>query len=283
MHCPTAYELSPDGLTFAVPALLSITGSPAPTGEFAAIATREDSVWTALPTAVEGNTAVAFLEHFSPYTVLPNGTTAPVVPIDASVRPGTRLRTPAPGYAVWEPGAQTVTVSGTASPDGTGRWFGGGGPGGLTQGTFPISGSSFSFSYDICANGNQLSLIGVSSNLQIDLPLPANLLCGSTGSDAGAVDGGVVDAGTTDGGTGTGGPGDLDPTFGNGGIATWTGTNVDRMTASTQDAMGRFIIVGAATGMGSDYFVARFTPDGQIDTTFGTNRHRDLQSDRFRR
>lgn len=66
--------------------------------------------------------------------------------------------------------------------------------------------------------------------------------------------------------------GQLDTTFGTNGIVTTTIPNIFVQTAVAQDPEGRLVIAGkatnssGATGLG----VARLTPNGQLDTTFGT-------------
>lgn len=268
------YDLRPDGTTFEVPVLLVVEAS---NGTRPTMVTFDETTqtWRDLPSLVDGDTVAAFLEHFSWYTVRGNGP-EPVTPIDATISPGTRTRVPYLGYEVWEASNTVVTVSGVATPDGTGRWHGGGLPSGPTQGTFAISGGVFSFTFDICASGNQLSLIAISSNMQIDLALPPGVTCDAPPRDGGVrdggpggSDGGSVDAGPPD--SGVAGTGDLDPTFGNGGIATNPlPSTVTFMNDATNDSMDRVIVVGTARGMGTDFFVARYLPDGTPDMSFGT-------------
>ena len=190
------YELSPDGTTFDVPTILSITGS-ASLGN-AAIARFEDGDWNPLPSLVDGDTTVAFLDHFSTYTQVDDESLpAPITPIDATIMPGMRTSVPAPGWEEWEVPIGQVTVSGTASPDGTGTWSGGQADGSTVTGTFDISGGTFSFSYDLCVSGPQLVLRGVASSMLVNFSLAPGTTCTPTGQDAGVDDASVGDGGDT--------------------------------------------------------------------------------------
>src|SRR5688572_9958370 len=60
-------------------------------------------------------------------------------------------------------------------------------------------------------------------------------------------------------------PGDLDPSIGNGGKLTdWSGAATD--VAIQPD--GKIVVVGNGSG-GSGLKIARYNPDGSVDTTFG--------------
>ncbi len=62
-------------------------------------------------------------------------------------------------------------------------------------------------------------------------------------------------------------PGDLDPTFGNGGKLTdWEGSDSAIGVAIQQD--GKILVVGTGYFV-RDFRVARYNPDGTLDTTFG--------------
>jgi uncharacterized delta-60 repeat protein len=66
-------------------------------------------------------------------------------------------------------------------------------------------------------------------------------------------------------------PGDLDPTFGNGGKVTgWTG----EAHSVTIQSDGKIVVAGnnyVPPGWNSDFVIARYNPDGSVDTSFGTN------------
>jgi uncharacterized delta-60 repeat protein len=67
----------------------------------------------------------------------------------------------------------------------------------------------------------------------------------------------------------------LDPTFGSGGVVTSSFTNyIDRAFAVTVQPDGKTVIVGDSTvsnsRTGQDFLVARYNPDGSLDTSFGS-------------
>ena len=69
--------------------------------------------------------------------------------------------------------------------------------------------------------------------------------------------------------------GHIDPTFGNNGFATIDfdgGTGGDQAAGMALDSSGRIVVAGSTRGAGlqsSDFAVARLSPDGTLDTTFG--------------
>ena len=64
----------------------------------------------------------------------------------------------------------------------------------------------------------------------------------------------------------------LDPTFGNGGIATSYGPNAPYPTAMVLQDDGRILVAGSApVAAGTSLFVARFLVDGNPDASFGSN------------
>src|SRR5947209_11542911 len=66
--------------------------------------------------------------------------------------------------------------------------------------------------------------------------------------------------------------GDLDPTFGVGGkVTTPFGTSDDQGQALVKQSDGRLVIAGYTRNGGNlDFAVARYTADGNLDPTFGT-------------
>jgi uncharacterized delta-60 repeat protein len=65
------------------------------------------------------------------------------------------------------------------------------------------------------------------------------------------------------------GPGSLDPTFGKGGIAENTSGTAVSTVAAIEQSSGDLVASGAASF--DSVGLLRFTPSGQLDTTFGTN------------
>jgi uncharacterized delta-60 repeat protein len=66
--------------------------------------------------------------------------------------------------------------------------------------------------------------------------------------------------------------GALDPTFGNGGIATSYGPNAPYPAAMVLQGDGRILVAGSApVARGTSLFVARFLADGNPDASFGSN------------
>jgi uncharacterized delta-60 repeat protein len=63
-------------------------------------------------------------------------------------------------------------------------------------------------------------------------------------------------------------PGDPDPTFGSGGVAPMPFPATSRFNALTLDAQGRIVAVGLG-GSPTAMELARYTPDGQLDPSFG--------------
>ena len=64
--------------------------------------------------------------------------------------------------------------------------------------------------------------------------------------------------------------GALDPTFGTGGHATLgRGAGIEYPRGVFRDALGNFMVVGGLYGTEPDLGIARFTPGGGLDTTFG--------------
>jgi uncharacterized delta-60 repeat protein len=67
------------------------------------------------------------------------------------------------------------------------------------------------------------------------------------------------------------GPGSLDPSFGKGGIVNTSGTGVAPL-AAVQQSTGEIVVFGAAPPANAPSIgLLRYTPSGQLDTTFGTN------------
>src|SRR5262245_24400252 len=67
--------------------------------------------------------------------------------------------------------------------------------------------------------------------------------------------------------------GELDPSFGRGGIVTtpFQVPSDDSGKAVVLDSQGRIVVAGSTSkGNNSDFAVVRYTPDGQLDTTFGS-------------
>jgi uncharacterized delta-60 repeat protein len=64
------------------------------------------------------------------------------------------------------------------------------------------------------------------------------------------------------------GPADPDPTFGSGGLAPMPFPATSRFNALTLDAQGRIVAAGAA-GSPTAIVLARYTPTGQLDPSFG--------------
>src|SRR5262249_16126887 len=70
--------------------------------------------------------------------------------------------------------------------------------------------------------------------------------------------------------TGRAHPGDLDPSFGTGGIVTTSfGTAVVNAGGIALQADGKIVAVGSA-GAPSAFALARYNPNGNLDTSFGT-------------
>ena len=189
------FELSPDGTTFARPAQLAIrltSEIPAELAATIAVWNEDSEQWSPIPSLVQDGLAVAQLEHFSSYAVTAQGDTEPITAIDnINVTPGTRIQSIHYAWDVWEANSHAVTISGTASPNGTGTWFSGFPDGRLRQGTFQIQNGAFSFTHDIQRDGGDVSLIGVGSFYDIDISCAG---C-QTAVDAGtSVDAASVDA-----------------------------------------------------------------------------------------
>jgi len=73
-------------------------------------------------------------------------------------------------------------------------------------------------------------------------------------------------------------PGDLDPSFGTGGKVITDFTDMLFRPSSDQaqelalQADGKIVLAGSSyNGAGGDFALARYNPDGSLDTTFGTN------------
>lgn len=70
-------------------------------------------------------------------------------------------------------------------------------------------------------------------------------------------------------------PGDLDPSFGRRGKVITdfaSGGSGDSATALAFQADGKVVAAGTSyTDTSSDFALARYNPDGTLDTTFGTN------------
>jgi uncharacterized delta-60 repeat protein len=62
--------------------------------------------------------------------------------------------------------------------------------------------------------------------------------------------------------------GALDPTFGAGGLVTTDFGSSEQASAATVDGAGRIVVAGFS---GDDFAIARYTPEGTLDPTFGTN------------
>jgi uncharacterized delta-60 repeat protein len=67
-------------------------------------------------------------------------------------------------------------------------------------------------------------------------------------------------------------PGDLDPGFGSGGkVTTPFGTSTDNANAVIIQTDGKIIAIGSSfNGSNFDFALARYNPDGSLDTSFGT-------------
>lgn len=66
--------------------------------------------------------------------------------------------------------------------------------------------------------------------------------------------------------------GSLDPTFGNGGrVTTAVGSNEDVINAIALQPDGKIVVAGSYfNGIGGDFSIARYNPDGSVDDNFGT-------------
>ena len=67
-------------------------------------------------------------------------------------------------------------------------------------------------------------------------------------------------------------PGALDPSFGTGGIVTTVfGPSYDYTNALVRQPDGKLVAAGASdNGSNEDFALARYNPDGSLDTSFGT-------------
>src|SRR5688572_11853354 len=66
-------------------------------------------------------------------------------------------------------------------------------------------------------------------------------------------------------------PGDLDPSFGSDGsgkVVTAIGTSHDKGNAVAIDTNGKIVVSGSAVVSGTDFALARYNPNGTLDTTF---------------